>query len=737
MHLPILSRRGFFIRRLLVLFGALGLLATLSHAQAITSVVPGYLSYQGKVTDASGNPLGASPSPINRTVTFRIWTHPTNSAAADLIYAETQTVTISDGEFSVLIGQGSAVSDQPLGFDESGKGPPTLTPTSAVVFNSPDRYLGVTIDDGSSAADPEIAPRQRLVSSAYAVRAKYAEVVGSNGNSSIVAADNGNVGIGTANPTAKLDVAGSMRVGNSNFVATDSGNIGIGTANPAAKLDVAGSMRVGGASVLDTVFSLMSGSDTEVGLEIKSFGDGNHSWIHTGNGGDLYLGSGNGPSAQLINGNNDVIFFNSAFADKGFSTTGQRLTHPEGAWLEWNKDNSQKKTYLLNQPGAAAGGIVFGKIDGANSWSEQMTIFGDGRVGINSGPSGQLTIRNGAGGTESIKLYSSSGHSELQLHVGNLFGQTDSASNTQLAMFEMPGGGKIGFWDHVVLQYGRVGIGTTNPQVPLHVVDSVSMGLPEYRYLARSGSNLVSGESGNISIWANGRVVCEEVNAISDERVKVIEGVSDSASDLITLMELRVTDYHLKDTIGRGMASEKKVIAQQVETVFPQAISENTGVIPNFYQRAAVADGWVSIETDLAVGDRVRLIDDASDEKKSKIDRVFEVREVAQGRFRVDLPPETKEVFVFGQEVDDLRVVDYDAIAMLNVSATQEIKREKDAEIAELRAANAALAERVAALEERNRHWKLKLTAIEEMLRAGNVAQTPATAKTTSSSDEE
>jgi hypothetical protein len=41
--------------------------------------------------------------------------------------------------------------------------------------------------------------------------------------------------------------------------------------------------------------------------------------------------------------------------------------------------------------------------------------------------------------------------------------------------------------------------------------------------------------------------------------------------------------------------------------------------------------------------------------------------------------------------------VDYDAIAMLNVSATQELKREKDAEIQALRDENATLRRELAA----------------------------------------
>ena len=50
----------------------------------------------------------------------------------------------------------------------------------------------------------------------------------------------------------------------------------------------------------------------------------------------------------------------------------------------------------------------------------------------------------------------------------------------------------------------------------------------------------------------------------------------------------------------------------------------------------------------------------------------------------------------------DARSVDYDAIAMLNVSATQELARQvtaKELELKELRAANTELAKKLSALE--------------------------------------
>ena len=75
------------------------------------------------------------------------------------------------------------------------------------------------------------------------------------------------------------------------------------------------------------------------------------------------------------------------------------------------------------------------------------------------------------------------------------------------------------------------------------------------------------------------------------------------------------------DTVTKGTGKHKKVIAQQVETVFPQAVSRSTDVVPDIYQKADVKDGWVQLATDLQVGERVRLIG----EKKEGIHAVLEV----------------------------------------------------------------------------------------------------------------
>ena len=196
------------------------------------------------------------------------------------------------------------------------------------------------------------------------------------------------------------------------------------------------------------------------------------------------------------------------------------------------------------------------------------------------------------------------------------------------------------------------------------------------------------------------------VTVHSDERIKTAIQPSDSRADLGTLLGIEITDYKHIDTLANGNTPQKKVIAQQVESVFPQAVSKSKSAVPDIFKSAEVADGWVLLSTDLKAGERVRLIGD----KEEFIEEVIEVREDA---FRTAYKPNEERVFVYGREVEDFRTVDYDAIAMLNVSATQQIKKEKDAEIQALRNENAALRRELTA---KNASLEARLIALERSM---------------------
>ncbi len=165
----------------------------------------------------------------------------------------------------------------------------------------------------------------------------------------------------------------------------------------------------------------------------------------------------------------------------------------------------------------------------------------------------------------------------------------------------------------------------------------------------------------------NYRIAASEFNAHSDSRIKNIKGITNNQKDLKTLMAIEITDYTLIDTVSKGNRINKKVIAQQVEKIYPQAVSTLTDVVPDIYKLAEINNGRIVISNNLKVGEKVKLI------FASREELVLVISADAEG-FNVNLPDNGK-LFVFGREVKDFRTVDYEALSMLNISATQELMK--------------------------------------------------------------
>lgn len=214
------------LRPLLTLCAALLALSP-GHATAQTSAVPGFISYQGRVVDAAGANVGAG-TPVNRTVIFRIWDNPSSTNTANLIYSEAQTVTVSEGEFSVLVGQGVANTTQTFGYSEAGADK-KLVDLGTAFNGSPGsaRYLGVTVAAAATiaATDNEITPRQQIVSTAFAMRSKVAESVDASAISSAMLAT-GAVG---STQLAAASVT-NAKLGTDAVLATNIGNLNVTTA---------------------------------------------------------------------------------------------------------------------------------------------------------------------------------------------------------------------------------------------------------------------------------------------------------------------------------------------------------------------------------------------------------------------------------------------------------------------------------------------------------------------------
>ncbi len=203
----------------------LGLAAAFSgSASGQTSAVPALISYQSRVTDAAGNLIG-SPTPVNRMALFRIYD---SAGGAARLYSEQQTVTIANGEFSILLGTGTQIGT------DTGN---TFSTFNAAIFGGATRFLGVTIDDGDGNPfnDPEMSPRQQLATTPFAFRSAVAESVALGGVNGLSLANNsvGTAAIAPGAITAEKIAPGAIPTNSVDGTRIVDGSIGLADLSPA------------------------------------------------------------------------------------------------------------------------------------------------------------------------------------------------------------------------------------------------------------------------------------------------------------------------------------------------------------------------------------------------------------------------------------------------------------------------------------------------------------------------
>ena len=312
-----------------------------------------------------------------------------------------------------------------------------------------------------------------------------------------------------------------------------------------------------------------------------------------------------------------------------------------------------------------------------NNGGAAITLATSGNVGIGaSGPANKLQIGD----------VSSSGYNGNDIAFGNgsqasAIAQTAAIaqwySNTNIALMPMGNG------------HGRVGINTTHPSAPLEVDDYVSFGTAPYAYFtdgistnSNPGGSFQSADgviSPQVSIAASSNVAALEFDAYSDARIKNIENVSNSSKDLETLKNIQITDYTLRDKVKNGNKQFKKVIAQQVESVYPQVVNKKVNFIPNVYQLTnkieKTSGGYLLTFKNKHLIDtgakKLQLISKNGEKQVHDIVAIPADNQVLIHSQNIT----DDQVFVYGEQVNDFRTVDYDGLTTLNISATQELSK--------------------------------------------------------------
>lgn len=210
-------------------FLAMGCLLHAVAQQAPTP--PEVLTYEGYLTSPDGSPLG-SPASTNLTAVLRIYDAAT---AGNALWTEQHTLTVTAGNFQVLLGDGATYASEPR------------PPLSSVFLGaaSSDRHVEVTLKNaGTGGADLTLMPRSRLTPAPWtflAARARTAASLVNHLNAAVINASGGRVGINKANPSEALDVSGTVTATTAGSVA----NATLGTLVSAKALVGKGSTPVG------------------------------------------------------------------------------------------------------------------------------------------------------------------------------------------------------------------------------------------------------------------------------------------------------------------------------------------------------------------------------------------------------------------------------------------------------------------------------------------------------------
>jgi hypothetical protein len=412
-------------------------------------------------------------------------------------------------------------------------------------------------------------------------------------------------------------------------VFPQSGNVGIGTTNPGYKLHVAGQ-----------IYALNGLKVPSAGIVIENSSNG-RAIMQTG-----WL-SGFGDFTAINSGYDwdySVEPISMMAASEGFYVTrAATVGSPYGETLfRIQKDghvgvgttNAKAQLTISNNVG-----------DGFDEWSDyQMLLY------TASNPQGSYGIGVRA--------------STLAFNTGRDF-DFDQAGVTVMT-----------------INNGNVGIGTSDPARAKLVVEGyVNYNNGSYGWLNKSGNTGSASGTVTTSIYAQYRIAADEFNAFSDARIKSVVGRSNSQNDLKMLNQLTVTDYKYVDVVAKGNQTHKKIIAQELEKIYPEAVSTISDFIPNVYQNATTVTfdnsrQELTIKTakphEFSKGDQIKLsvIAAKGDEEEIITPKVKEVIDV--NTFVIEYGQNVKQCFVYGKLVNDFRVVDYEAITMLAVSAVQQ-----------------------------------------------------------------
>ncbi|HYF05130.1 MAG TPA: tail fiber domain-containing protein [Patescibacteria group bacterium] len=403
--------------------------------------------------------------------------------------------------------------------------------------------------------------------------------VGTAASPSLFVHVNGNVGVGTATPTANLTVAGTASascfsidgltclssavplsgsqgqvayfsgtnsaVGTSSLFIASSGNVGIGTTTPKARLDVGNGKIVGGTfsgtpSRLNTLdLSAESGQSSSVFTMAQG---GQFKLIESGGNGDLSLQLyATNPSARayIHSYNESELYIQtqnvSPIIFRPFTTEAMRMVYGgAGVPAKVSLGSSTPYGQLAIQPNSSQTfpPLLVGSITNATAF----VVTYNGNVGVGTvAPMSRLAVVGNSytSGTATAACFTTDGSTCLSS------GSTVTGSQGQVAYFS-GANTAVGTSTLFIASSSNVGIGTTTPYQPLMVADS--------------GGNALALQPSNTTIYAygNGSNVSLTLQPKGVSPVYTMNGVSDNVTYWMKTNSFRPGYADFRNTTDSG-----------------------------------------------------------------------------------------------------------------------------------------------------------------------------------------
>ncbi len=399
----------------------------------------------------------------------------------------------------------------------------------------------------------------------------------------------------------------------------DGGDVGIGLTNPAYALHVldAGSTPVtiqSGSANTNQLFMFVNGSTATadrsfIGMQTNQFRFGNNRW---GNNFDWYAttAAGSGRVVMTLDAEDGNLGLGTAAPSEKLHITGNSgdgiLVENANPDVEIQVTGNGTGEFKLVQPGVSFGGGVFALDAGndvvriatsatSNSGITMSTGDSTPNFGIGTLPSDEhkveINVNSSAGATPTAQLNIRENNNAdfARLQFSN-FGVDEYWHIAARSAPTLSGDSDIRFyfWDDVansgvnILTIDgdaeSVGVGTTDPDLDLHVKQSVSNQgiMVEHQSNTNNWGVGVGVNTFNYKFLFNGSIVADiddatgAFNALSDRSLK--RDIEEMPSVMSKLMALKPSTY--KYNADESNTTCYGFIAQEVEEIFPEFVSQ-------------------------------------------------------------------------------------------------------------------------------------------------------------------